>query len=92
MRIINFVIFILLCNLIQAQVLIEGVLRDTSFTIESAFRKEVKVRPFIRVATTEGDGDIDCFENVPYLRFNDKRSLKVNIFVLKITIVIQPFL
>lgn len=80
MRIINFVIFILLCNLIQAQIVIDGITCDTSFTVQSAFRKEVKSRPFIRIATVEENDKIQCFENIPYLRFNDRKSLNMNIY------------
>lgn len=78
----GFLIFLFLGNIIHAQtsVNIAGVFRDTSFTLQSVFAKEVKRRPYIQIVYPQHDSKIISFESVTYSQPSLNRELKLNIY------------
>lgn len=70
----------LITNLLYSQVIIEGVPRDTSFTVHSTYHKEVKNRPYIKIAEPNYADSIIWLENITYLKLNKDRELKLNIY------------
>jgi pectinesterase len=67
-----FFIFIFFSQLVAAQQL---VVKDTSFTIQSTFEKEVKKRPYIKIATPSLASDIKIHKNIPYRNINGRELL-----------------
>lgn len=53
--------------------------RDTSFTIQSTFEKEVKKRPYIKIASPSPSGNTRIHKNVPYRNVGG-RELFLDIF------------
>ena len=81
MRFIFLSITLLLFNgLIAQNITIFGVPRDTSFTIHSAYKKEVKKRPYICIAKPKIREDIIAKENIAYSTPNEGRSLLLNLY------------
>lgn len=60
-------------------VIIDGVPRDTSYTIYSSYKKVVKQYPFIQVASTELPKGIKAMEAIPYKRIG-QRELKLSVY------------
>ncbi|MFV0391025.1 MAG: pectinesterase family protein [Paludibacteraceae bacterium] len=60
-------------------VLINGVPRDTSYTVYSSFIKEKKKFPFIQPASPEL-GKLDFYPNIKYKTISANRTLSLNIF------------
>lgn len=82
MRIFVIAIAVLLCCNIGAQVIVNvnGVPRDTSFNVYDTYTKEVKVRPFIKIAKVERNDSVKEIENITYSRPAGKRELKLNVY------------
>lgn len=80
MRILYFIILALFTNLLYAQVIIDGVPRDTSFNVQSTYMKEVKRRPYIKIVEPNYTDSIVWFEGITYLKLNRNRELKLNIY------------
>src|SRR5690554_2962711 len=53
-------------------VMIEGVPRDTSYTVHSSYIKEVKRFPFIRIASAEIPSGINAMEAIPYKSIGER--------------------
>ena len=61
-------------------VTINGVPRDTGYTVNSTFLKEVKHRSYIQKADTVLPEGIISNENIDYKKLNEKRSLQISIY------------
>lgn len=84
-RIILLVILLINNLLSHSQtVVIDGVPRDTSYTVYSSFVKEKKNFPFIQLVDTKSD-DLISHTNIPYKTVSPHRNLVVNIFRPKST-------
>lgn len=53
-------------------VMISGVPRDTSYTVQSSYMKEVKRFPFIRIASAEIPSGIKAMEAIPYKSIGER--------------------
>ena len=78
--------FILTCiillysiGLVSQTVLIQGISRDTSYTVYSSFVKEKKKFPFIQLVDTKAD-DLEIYNDIPYKSISAARKLSLNIF------------
>lgn len=72
---------IVLCFPVKAQtVMINGIPRDTSYTVYSTYVKLKKQYPFIRPAETKISDDLACYENIPYKSISTERKLLLNIY------------
>ncbi len=83
------VILIIACNSggftsVSQTVLINGIPRDTSYTVYSSFIKEKKNFPFIRLVDNRTD-DLSVFSDIPYKTISQSRRLTLNIFRPKTT-------
>lgn len=76
--------FILSCmniNISYSQeVVIDGIPRDTSFTLHSAYMKAKKERPYIEKVLPELPDGVKAFENIVYSRPGKDRELVLNIY------------
>lgn len=73
-------LFLFCFGLINAQtILINGIPRDTSYTVYSSFIKERKNFPFIQMVDTRAN-DLNQYENIPYKSISATRKLALNIF------------
>ncbi len=72
--------FLSIFGFINAQtILINGIPRDTSYTVYSSFVKEKKNFPFIQLVDTKAN-DLETYDNVPYKTISETRKLSLNIF------------
>lgn len=78
-QIIVFILFSIKISYGQ-DIFIDGILRDTSFTLNSTYVKEKKYRPYIEKAVTGLPAGIVAYEGIVYSHPNEKRSLHVNIY------------
>jgi len=79
--ILIFIIVILSINEISAQdVFIDGIPRDTSFTLHSAYIKEKKYKPYIDKVTDKLPANVISYENVVYSHPYEGRDLHMNIY------------
>lgn len=60
-------------------VTIEGVPRDTSYTVHSSYIKEVKRFPFIRIASADLPVGIKAMEAIPY-KWTGERELTLSVY------------
>ena len=68
------------CGLVNSQkLLINGVPRDTSYTVYSSFIKEKKKFPFIQLVDTKSD-DLNSYTDISYKTISATRQLTLNIF------------
>ena len=68
-------VFLLYFGLINAQtILINGIPRDTSYTVYSSFIKEKKNFPFIQLVDTKSN-DLNEYGNIPYKTISATRKL-----------------
>ena len=71
---------LLISGLLPSQtVLINGIPRDTSYTVYSSFIKEKKKYPFIQPVGTKSD-DLKSFTNITYKKIAENRELVLNIY------------
>lgn len=81
---IHILIFILFCvnvNISYSQdVIIDGIPRDTSFTLHSAYVKEKKNRPYIKKVLPELPQEVKAYENVIYSKPTQGRELLLNLY------------
>ena len=74
---------LLLCCLswqsVAQTVMIDGVPRDTSYTVYSSYIKEVKRFPFIRIASAEVPAGIKAMEEIPYKTIGE-RTLTLSVY------------
>jgi len=73
-----FFIFLLFSQAALAQ---QSAVRDTSFAIQSTFEKEVKKRPYIKIASPAPSDNVKLQLNIPY-RHIGGRDLLLDIFYL----------
>ncbi|MHB9055588.1 MAG: pectinesterase family protein [Paludibacteraceae bacterium] len=60
--------------------LINGIPRDTSYTVYSSFIKEKKNFPFIQLVNSEVTAELITYQDIVYKKINKNRKLKLNIF------------
>lgn len=81
MRYFYLLLFIFSFSLIQAQdVVIDGIPRDTSFTIHSAYVKALKKYPDIQKALPQLPENVEAIEKVVYSTPTIGRNLNLNIY------------
>lgn len=82
MKGLYFTFFFLLCCFTQAQTIvnIDGVPRDTSFTVHATYVKEAKYRPYIQIAKPEYSDNIKYYESITYSQPTSGRELKLNVY------------
>ncbi len=74
---------IVLCFPVKAQtVMINGVPRDTSYTVYSTYIKLKKQYPFIRPAEARMSDNLKSYENIAYKFISPERKLLLNIYRL----------
>ncbi len=61
-------------------VFINGIPRDTSFTVYSAYTKAKKEFPYIEIARPELPDNVKEYAGIPYSIINNKRKLCLNIY------------
>lgn len=75
------ILFISIAGFLPAQtVMIDGIPRDTSFTVYSTLIKERKKRPYIEIAKPNLPENIKAYEAIVYSRPTEGRDLHVNIY------------
>lgn len=67
-------------SLFAQKVVLDGVPRDTSYTVNGTFAKEKKYRPFIRKVDAILPDGITANENIVYKKISKKRNLKLSIY------------
>lgn len=74
--------FILSSSLLSSQTIvkIDGIARDTSFTVYSTLVKEQKRRPYIRIVTPDLPEGVDEYKNITYSIPYEGRCLKANLY------------
>lgn len=63
-------------------IIIDGVPRDTSFTLHSAYTKEKKYRPYIEKVLSDLPSGVTAYEGVVYSEPNKGRELLLNLYRL----------
>lgn len=61
-------------------VMIDGILRDTTFTLHSAYIKAKKDRPYIEKVLSELPSGVDAYENIVYSEPYENRELLLNLY------------
>lgn len=76
------ILFVFFSGLLNSQtiVTIDGIPRDTSFTVHSAFIKEQKKRPYIKIVKPEFPENVKVYEHVVYSSPEEGRNLHANIY------------
>lgn len=76
------IIFICFCCFLNAQtiVIIDGIPRDTSFTVHSAFVKESKKRAYIKIAQPVIPSNLLEYKKIKYSSPTEGRNLNLNIY------------
>ncbi|NDV95891.1 alpha/beta hydrolase [Dysgonomonas sp. 521] len=59
---------------------IDGIARDTSFTVYSAYTKELKKRPYIEIAQPQLPENVKAIEHIPYSNPSPNRNLSLHIY------------
>ena len=67
-------------SLFAQKVVLDGVPRDTSYTVNGTFAKEKKYRPFIRKVDAILPDGITANENIVYKKISKKRNLKLSVY------------
>lgn len=73
-------LFSSICLQAQTIVNIDGILKDTSFNVKDTYLKEIKGRPYIKIAEAEPNSMVKEMEGIIYSSPYMGRSLKVNIY------------
>lgn len=84
-RLLNIYFFVLLgflfCKSLSAQIVsVDGIPRDTSFTVHSAFIKERKVRPYLEIVKPSLPKGVFAKENIDYRTLAPDRVLHLNVY------------
>lgn len=79
MKLYLIILSFLYCCTTNAQT-IDGIPRDTSFTVYSAFIKEQKKRPYIQIIKPQLPDNVAAIENITYSRPVSGRNLILNIY------------
>lgn len=74
------IILLLTGNVFPAQTVIDGIPRDTSFTVYSTYIKERKNRPYIRIIEPHLPDNVLSIEGIVYSRPSKDRSLILNLY------------
>lgn len=74
------VVFLLVGSLLAAQVVIDGIPRDTSFTVYNTYIKESKKRPYIKIVKPHLPDNVVAKEGIVYSRPSESRSLHLNLY------------
>lgn len=64
----------------QTIVAVDGIPRDTSFTVNSTFVKEQKKRPYIEIVKPELPENVKAYENIMYFSPMEGRNLHANVY------------
>lgn len=74
------VVFLLVGSMLPAQVIIDGIPRDTSFTVYNTYIKESKKRPYIKIVRPHLPDNVIAKEGIVYSRPSANRSLHLNLY------------
>lgn len=74
------ILFFHFCSFSAQEVIINGIPRDTSFTVYSAYLKEQKKRPYIKIVKPQLPKNIKATENIKYSQPLLNRHLNLNIY------------
>lgn len=74
------IVLLLAGNMLPAQVMIDGIPRDTSFTVYSTYIKESKKRPYIKIVKPHLPDNVIAREGIVYSQPMADRSLHVNLY------------
>ena len=74
------IVLLLAGNMLPAQVMIDGIPRDTSFTVYSTYIKESKKRPYIKIVKPHLPDNVIAREGIVYSQPTADRSLHVNLY------------
>lgn len=81
MKHIVIVLLVLLSgNMLTAQVMIDGIPRDTSFTVYSTYIKESKKRPYIKIVKPHLPDHVIAKEGLVYSKPSSNRSMHLNLY------------
>lgn len=71
-----------LCEVVSSQEypLINGIPRDTSFTVQATYLKEKKYRPYIKIVEPKLPDGVSAYENVVYSTPYEGRKLLLNVY------------
>ncbi|MDU1904102.1 MAG: alpha/beta hydrolase [Dysgonomonas sp.] len=73
-------LFIIVGFTYSQNVIIDGISRDTSFTLHSAYVKEKKYRPYIEKVLPQLPEGVRVFENITYSQPYEGRELLLNLY------------
>lgn len=80
-RLFSIILLCICASMVQAQnIVIDSIPRDTSFTVYSAYTKELKKRPYIGIAKPQLPENVKAIENIPYSNPSPNRNLNLNIY------------
>lgn len=74
------VVFLLVGSMLPAQVIIDGIPRDTSFTVYNTYIKESKKRTYIKIVRSHLPDNVIAKEGIVYSRPSANRSLHLNLY------------
>lgn len=74
------IVLLLAGNMLPAQVMIDGIPRDTSFTVYSTYIKESKKRPYIKIVKPHLPDNVIAREGIVYSQPTAERSLHINLY------------
>lgn len=82
MKYMKFLLFFMFCysSSIAQNVIINGIPRDTSFTVHSAYVKALKNYPQIQIVSPQLPENVREIENVTYSTLKSGRNLNLNIY------------
>lgn len=78
-------LLLLICNCVKSQdTIVNGIPRDTTFTVANTFAKEVKKRPYIKIVKSELPKGVKVIEDISYSEIKNTkdgdRKLYLNIY------------
>lgn len=79
-RLFIIIVLFLSGNMLPAQVIIDGIPRDTSFTVYSTYIKESKKRPYIKIVSPHLPDNAIAKEGIVYSKPTADRSLHLNLY------------
>lgn len=82
MKQFSILIILIIANIANALAIEKkfGEPRDTTYTLEAAYAKEVKRRPNIKAVKSSNSDKIECYEGITYKEPTVYRKLKLNIY------------
>lgn len=70
-------------NLLKQKIMVDGIPRDTSYTVQGSYHKELKRFPFIKTVDTTIPAGVAAWHDIVYKNIDDrhsKRGLKLSVY------------